>query len=271
MTNKLLSVGAIAAAARDIGVAEAQLSAVVAVETGLRGGFDDAGRVRILYEAHVAHRLGAPLVPGLSVKSWDRSLYSPTSAGEWARLEEARKLFGDEIAYGAASWGLGQILGENHRRCGFDSATAMVEAMKTGENAQLKAMISFIVAGGLVDELRSVSADPETCRAFARGYNGAGYEQNAYHVKIADAFTKASRGAGDGILSSGDYGPEVASLQRALIGQGGATLKVDGDFGKGTRSAVERFQAAGGLTVTGAVDQATALALGIAPARGAES
>jgi hypothetical protein len=36
--------------------------------------------------------------------------------------------------------------------------------------------------------LAALSANPDDCRAFARAYNGPGYEANgAYHVKLARA------------------------------------------------------------------------------------
>lgn len=34
---------------------------------------------------------------------------------------------------------------------------------------------------------RRLSPDPETCRDFAKGYNGAGYRKFAYHEKLARA------------------------------------------------------------------------------------
>jgi hypothetical protein len=56
------------------------------------------------------------------------------------------------------------------------------------EAAHYELLAQFIEANGLKDELARLSPDPETCRAFARAYNGPAYERNgAYHVKLARA------------------------------------------------------------------------------------
>lgn len=53
-----------------------------------------------------------------------------------------------------------------------------------------------------------------------------------------------------------DSGTAVTRIQEALS-QLGYSLDVDGYYGPGTRSAVERFQSSRGLTVTGQVNDAT--------------
>jgi peptidoglycan hydrolase-like protein with peptidoglycan-binding domain len=66
-------------------------------------------------------------------------------------------------------------------------------------------------------------------------------------------------------LSRGARGEAVKSVQQALVNQGLAvTGGVDGIFGPGTESALKSFQSSNGLAVTGAVDDGTALALGLA-------
>jgi len=56
--------------------------------------------------------------------------------------------------------------------------------------------------------------------------------------------------------------PKVRTLQDAL-NKNGASLKVDGIWGKKTRMALKDFQKAKGLKVTGKVDKATKAALGL--------
>jgi len=70
----------------------------------------------------------------------------------------------------------------------------------------------------------------------------------------------APAAAPDEFLTLGDRGPEVRSLQVRLNALG-ANLKVDGDFGTGTRAAVVAFQAAKGLRADGVVDTRTRAAL----------
>jgi hypothetical protein len=49
--------------------------------------------------------------------------------------------------------------------------------------------VQFIKNSSLGDELRAISDDPKTCRAFAGGYNGTG-QIDAYSSKIAAAHKK---------------------------------------------------------------------------------
>ncbi len=58
------------------------------------------------------------------------------------------------------------------------------------------------------------------------------------------------------ILSLGDRGPDVRTLQEALQ-RAGAVIAVNGDFGRGTLAAVMAFQADHGLQVDGVVGRKT--------------
>jgi hypothetical protein len=63
------------------------------------------------------------------------------------------------------------------------------------------------------------------------------------------------------LLVEGDSGPDVAALQNRLT-RLGFPVEPDGVFGELVRKAVESFQAAAGLPVTGAADRPTLAALG---------
>jgi peptidoglycan hydrolase-like protein with peptidoglycan-binding domain len=77
---------------------------------------------------------------------------------------------------------------------------------------------------------------------------------------VADAPAVAVTG-----LSRGSRGEAVKSVQQALVNQGlSVTGGVDGIFGAGTEQALKDFQGSHGLRVSGVVDDATALALGLA-------
>lgn len=66
-------------------------------------------------------------------------------------------------------------------------------------------------------------------------------------------------------LSRGSQGTAVKQVQTALINQGVVvTGGADGVFGSSTESALKSFQSQQGLSTTGVVDDATALALGLA-------
>ena len=172
-----------------IGVGEDELHAVIEVETA-GGGFDAKGRPRMLFEPHVfwrelpaAKRKGAERA-GLAYPAWGAKPYPKDS---YARLTMAM-LLDPVAALRSASWGLGQIMGFNHKAAGYDTAQAMVAAFMDSEAAQLEAMVRFIQSEGLDDELRR-----RDWSAFARGYNGAGYAKHGYHTRLATAFAKWSR------------------------------------------------------------------------------
>ena len=63
------------------------------------------------------------------------------------------------------------------------------------------------------------------------------------------------------LLRSGANGPAVATLQQRLNSLTGAGLRVDGDFGRSTRMAVENFQRRVGLEVDGEVGASTRTAM----------
>ncbi|MGG3814033.1 N-acetylmuramidase family protein [Methylorubrum rhodesianum] len=173
-----------------IGVGEDEIHAVMEVEAA-GGGFDRLKRPKMLFEPHVfwrnlagAERTRAASL-GLAYAAWKPGAY-PTDS--YPRLMQAMAI-NETAALKASSWGLGQILGENHKAAGYATPQAMVLAFCNGGEAEhLAAMVRFIVTNGLDDELRR-----HDWAGFARGYNGAGYAKHGYHTKLAAAFAKWSK------------------------------------------------------------------------------
>lgn len=178
----------------EIGVGEDEIHAVLEVESSGHG-FDKQGRPLILYEAHVfdrdlpaskraAARATNVTIAGhswaLSYPDWRRGYPSDS----YPRLEAAMKI-DETAALKACSWGLGQILGENHKAAGYATVQAMVEAATEDEDKQLEMMIAFIKSKKLDDDLRR-----HDWRGFAHGYNGAQYEKNNYHGRLAAAYAR---------------------------------------------------------------------------------
>jgi hypothetical protein len=169
----------------EIGVGEDEIHAVMEVEAA-GSGFDAKGRVKALYEPHIAWRLSKGETrdllakAGLAYPSWRRD-YPDDS---YPRILKAYEIAGD-VALMSTSWGLGQIMGFNHGAAGYKSARAMVEDFADDEDNHLEAMIRFIVTNGLDDEIRR-----HDWVGFARGYNGAGYKANSYDAKLAAAYAK---------------------------------------------------------------------------------
>jgi hypothetical protein len=65
-------------------------------------------------------------------------------------------------------------------------------------------------------------------------------------------------------LKPGDTGPQVETLQKALVSLGYSPGKVDGDYGPSTQAAVEKFQTSAGIKADGIVGPETLKALGTA-------
>lgn len=244
---------------RLIGAGEDEIRAVIEVETS-GGGFDSQGRPRMLFEPHVFWReLGAGQkrtkaeANGLAYRKWGAAPYPKDS---YPRLALAIKIDA-AAALRSASWGLGQIMGFNHRAAGFASAGDMIAAFCDSEVSGLEAMVSFIVSEGLDDELRN-----HEWAAFARGYNGAGYAVHGYHTKLADAFARW-RAIPDVLAPSrpkiglGSRGDAVRIAQGELVKLGFDPGPVDGWFGAKTRAAVLAFQKSAGLSQDGIIGPKT--------------
>lgn len=213
---------------RASGIPEHHLWAVITQETG-GCGFQPDGLPVILFEAHLfsratAHRYDATH-PGVSTPAWDRRSYGPRSA-QHARLAEAAAL--DNVAaLSSTSWGIGQILGVNWRRC--SPAASVVDFCARayrGENDQLQQMVSFICGDKvMVDALRSGE-----WATFARRYNGPGYKANAYDTKLA-------RYASSNAYSKVDF--TVRALQIRAMYAGHHPGAIDGIFGPATKAALD--------------------------------
>ena len=170
----------------------------------------------------------------------------------------------ETAALKSASYGAGQVLGENFALCGWPSVQAFVLDMCDHEDAHIRAMLGFMEAKGLARAMRDRDFD-----AIARVYNGTGqvavyggrmrtaYQRHAKRpAEIADSMVAAA-------LRVGSRGYRVEALQTRLAELGYA-VAVDGDFGPATRRAVVAFQAESGLVVDGIVGPATQSALDVA-------
>jgi hypothetical protein len=168
-------------------VPAAYIDAVRQVEAGNSGFLlneDPPARPKILFEGHWFYRLSPKPVskvrPDLSHPKWTKKYYKGGSA-EWGRLQDASE-WDLHNALKSASWGLGQVMGFNYELAGCASVEQFVVEAFSGESAQFAHMLNFIDNNDLMDDLRRGD-----WRGFAKGYNGAGYETNEYHTKLAEA------------------------------------------------------------------------------------
>lgn len=190
-TATKLSDDDISSVAAELGVEEAALRAVLAVETG-GSGFDHANRPKALFERHYFYKFLSALPDkqaqaveqGLAYPKWGEKPYPKGSDAVYAEIEAAYDIDA-EAALKSVSWGLGQIMGSNFLNAGCDSVSQMVEEACESELNQLKQMASFITHAGLLQKLKD-----KDWAGFARGYNGPGYAQNNYDVKLANNYGK---------------------------------------------------------------------------------
>jgi lysozyme family protein len=247
----------IAILAHRLDVTEDHMQAVKEVEAG-RSGFDSSGRPKMLFEPHVFYRnltgpeRDAAVSLGLAYPSWRRDY--PTDS--YPRMVEAVKI-NESAALKAASWGAGQILGENHVAAGYGTPQEMVLAFMADEENHYEGMVAFILANNLDDDLRR-----SDWRGFARGYNGSQYAKNGYHTKLEQAFRRWV-GITDAVapvfadpayvgLGNGDAMKQVQQRLRDLGYFEAGTA--DGVWGFKTRAAVLAFRADNGLKLIAEID-----------------
>ncbi len=191
-TGEPLGEQAFAEAAQALGCEVAAVRAVAEVES--RGsGFDSQRRPTLLYERHVFARNTAPkgkhnaAHPDVSFNK----PYAPGTFGntaqQWIKLGKAYGLDA-AAAVKAPSWGMFQILGENHRACGYANAADYARAMTTSQVAHLQAFVAFVRANPTL--LKAIRE--RNWPAFARAYNGPNYARYQYDQKMAAAYAKHS-------------------------------------------------------------------------------
>lgn len=175
----------VAAAAR-LGCSTKQIKGVFAVEAP--GAGFQAGKPKILPEPHRFSKATKGVYdrsyPTISYPNWGARPYPATQDARYDTLLAMIRLDVD-AGFGSASYGKPQIMGENYKLAGYASEMLFAEAMARDEKTQLRAFENFVINRGLVSALRAISRNPESCAAFARGYNGTGFAKHNYHGKIA--------------------------------------------------------------------------------------
>lgn len=182
-----------AAIATLLDVEEAAVRAVCEIESGGRSGFLPDGRPIILFEGHIFWRelkkrgidpeKYSEAYSDVLFPKWDKSKYKG-GAAEHNRLERAMAL-NEEAALCSASWGMFQIMGFNYKLCGYASVHEYVQAIKSDAGNHLLSFARFLKNTGIDQPLRKLD-----WAGFAVKYNGPGYRQNQYDVKLQQAYMK---------------------------------------------------------------------------------
>lgn len=236
-----------------------QLLAVVTVETSGCGCLADR-RPAILFERHIfSKQTGGKF----DAQHPDISNSSPGGyshgSSEYNRLAKAAQL-DRTAALKSTSWGLGQVMGFNFDKAGYDSVETMVRRNMESEDDQLMAMAKFLKATGLD---RPLAAQDWT--SFARGYNGPSFARNLYDSKLAAAFQRYQHPPLPDIT--------IRTAQLLLSYAGFHPGGIDGFIGKLTRAAAQGFRESRGLGNSDDIDEELISALReatlLAPAVGA--
>jgi len=246
--GKPLSQDGIDSSSKLLAVAAPEVWTVLQVETSGCGYLGDR-RPAILFERHYFSRLTNHAYdashPGISNPS--AGGYGAGGAHQYDRLNEALAL-DEQAALKSASWGIGQVMGDNFAVAGFQNVTAMVTALVAAEDSQLSSVAHFIKGNGLASALAK-----HDWAAFAKGYNGPSYAKNNYDKNLAQAYSKLSAGPLPNLT--------VRSAQVYLMYLGYDPGPIDGMAGSKTYTALHNFQKAKGLAVTNTIDQGTVDAL----------
>lgn len=168
-----------------------RIKAVSKVESGGSGWFK-SGLPKILYERHKfhLHTKGKYSTSNISNKTPGGYTEDANKNGindSWEKLAEACML--DPLAaLKSISIGKFQVLGEYYTQCGYPHPIYMLWAARNTELAHYWMLRDYILkVANLKSAFLKLSTNAESCRAFARGYNGIGYEKYSYHIKLANA------------------------------------------------------------------------------------
>lgn len=151
------------------------ICAIMEVECGTDGFDPKTGKIKIQFEPYwFNHYENVRIANGVS-----------NQKDEYDALFEAANI-DVESALLSTSFGLGQVMGFNHKLAGYETVTEMVMDFCESEEKQLKGMLNFIGSkGSLVNACVGKDA-----AAFAYVYNGKNYKKFNYDTKIQDAYNR---------------------------------------------------------------------------------
>lgn len=247
----------LAEAAGRIGVSVPVIRAVASVAAHRSGFIAGTTLPQIRLEGHEFHRLTrgahATAHPSISHEMPGRINRYEGGRAEYQRLRLAIRVHGaPQPALLATAWGKFQLLGASHVACGHADVRDFVNAMASGEPAQLRAFTSFLEAGPLAAMLRDGAWE-----AFAHARETPGYAPRGRHARLAARFALAlaelqeHRTAGPFDQRRGDGIVIQAALNVMLGAALEEQLVPDGWLGPKTRAAIRQFQRLSGLPETG--------------------
>ena len=158
--------------AERFGIEYRVLLTVMKVESAGKG-FSRDGRIKIQFEPyHFRKYTNIRIANGVEGQKVEYEAYF-----------KAVKI-SEESAMLATSWGLGQIMGFNHKAAGYEKVQEMVGIFNNSEYYQLEGMLNFIK----YHKKMYRALTEKDWATFARYYNGKYYARWAYDIKLAKAY-----------------------------------------------------------------------------------
>jgi len=158
--------------AAQFGIEYISLCSVLKVESA-GSGFSKNGRIKIQFEPyHFNKYTGIRIANGVENQKAEYNAYFKAMAID------------EESAMLSTSWGLGQVMGFNYKRSGYNTVQEMVSTFNHSEFYQLEGMLNFI-KGGKKMFIALLAKDWAT---FAYYYNGKYYKKWNYDIKLEEAY-----------------------------------------------------------------------------------
>ncbi len=174
------------------GISPLLVRAFAEVESGGKSGFGADRRPIVAFEGHWFRRLtdhrfdkSHPHLSHPYVRKADADWQAANKdqATAWKTLETAAVLDHD-AALKACSWGMFQVMGFNHRDCGYPTVDEFVDAMKAGERGQLDAFVGYCLhKAGMTQAMAA-----KNFAGMAARYNGDDYGD--YDRRIERAYER---------------------------------------------------------------------------------
>lgn len=174
-----------------------RIMAVAKVESA-GSSYTNDGLVKILWERHLFYRQVKKVIYFAGYKN--QYISHPDFGGytmdinnnkindSWEKLSYAVCTDVD-AAIQSISIGKFQVLGKYYKEMGYKQPIDMLWDASRSESSHYNMLANYILkVANLKNAFLRISANPETCRDFAKGYNGSMYAKYDYHTKIASAY-----------------------------------------------------------------------------------
>jgi hypothetical protein len=169
--------------AQDFGINWRYIKMLIIVESSGRG-FNDAGNVILRFEEKkFLDRAGVLIIND-----------HKNQTSEYAAYNKA-KTIDREAADLSTSWGMGQIMGNEHDRAGYETVDRMIGEFKISEYYQVKGMIAFCRSKPkLWLALTRRELSKEDFKTIAYYYNGPKYNMHnpPYNIRLETTLLKIS-------------------------------------------------------------------------------